>query len=465
MKISLKNIGLLKSADFEVNDLTIICGENNTGKTYATYAFYGFLSEWRSLLGYFKDSHLEKYVNVLDKAEIEKLYNNRKLTLAIPTFKQKMLLMFESFTNEYVEKLPSILASNQNFKNSKFEFDITDDDMETILRALEIDNTTMVLNDYIIKVKRDAGHIEFHLPLEFNKDDEYKENYLEAIKLLLKYSLIDRIIRKLIPSTFIVTAERTGASIFRDELNINRAKFLDELRDLQAERFMEWRNKTLQQQSRYPLPIKDSLNFINDLQFIARRDSYIAKKHADILQDFTEIIGGTYIVNEAGIYFAPKGKKTRLTMAESSSSVRSMIHLSFYLRHVAEKGDILIIDEPELNLHPSNQRKISRLFARLVNAGIKVFITTHSDYIIRELNTLIALKQNKKAIKKVKKEYGYKGNELLNAKQINVYIAENNKLVPAEITQEGGIDVNSFDDAIEDMNKIQDDILFGSDDE
>lgn len=43
MKVSLKNVGMLDEAEFEVGDLTIICGENNTGKTYATYSLYGYL--------------------------------------------------------------------------------------------------------------------------------------------------------------------------------------------------------------------------------------------------------------------------------------------------------------------------------------------------------------------------------------------------------------------------------------
>ncbi|WP_416860380.1 hypothetical protein, partial [Helicobacter ganmani] len=43
MKIHIKNIGMLDEAEFEVGDLTLICGENNTGKTYATYSLYGYL--------------------------------------------------------------------------------------------------------------------------------------------------------------------------------------------------------------------------------------------------------------------------------------------------------------------------------------------------------------------------------------------------------------------------------------
>ena len=44
MEIKIKNLGVLKQAEFTLGDLTIICGGNNTGKTYATYALFGFLS-------------------------------------------------------------------------------------------------------------------------------------------------------------------------------------------------------------------------------------------------------------------------------------------------------------------------------------------------------------------------------------------------------------------------------------
>lgn len=44
MKVSLRKVGMLDEAEFEVGDLTIICGDNNTGKTYATYGLYGYLN-------------------------------------------------------------------------------------------------------------------------------------------------------------------------------------------------------------------------------------------------------------------------------------------------------------------------------------------------------------------------------------------------------------------------------------
>ena len=139
------------------------------------------------------------------------------------------------------------------------------------------------------------------------------------------------------------------------------------------------------------------------------------------------------------------------------------------------KGDLLIIDEPELNLHPENQRRVARLLARLVNLGIKIFITTHSDYIIKELNTLIMLNQDQPYLQEIAEKEGYIKEELLTTNQVKVYVAESiltllegNKrrtrlqtITEANITQELGIEVPSFDTAIETMNRIQEEIIWG----
>jgi len=50
MKIKIKHLGPIRQAEFILGDFTIICGANNTGKTYATYALFGFLDVWRKML-------------------------------------------------------------------------------------------------------------------------------------------------------------------------------------------------------------------------------------------------------------------------------------------------------------------------------------------------------------------------------------------------------------------------------
>ena len=120
---------------------------------------------------------------------------------------------------------------------------------------------------------------------------------------------------------------------------------------------------------------------------------------------------------------------------------------------------------------------MARLFARLINVGIRVFITTHSDYIIKELNTLIMLKQERPRLRKIATEEGYKPDELVAPNDISVYIAEKTSvrlknrsrsvechtLVPARIDAEAGIEGRSFDQTINKMNEIQDAIMWSAD--
>ena len=151
-----------------------------------------------------------------------------------------------------------------------------------------------------------------------------------------------------------------------------------------------------------------------------------------------------------------------MTTTECSSTVRSLMELNFYLKHKAKEHQVLIIDEPELNLHPENQRKMARLLAMLANAGIYIAITTHSDYIIREFNTLIMLSQDKASVKKIIKKYKYCSDELLKPERVRCYVASDNTVNPMDISPKFGIEVTSFDDTISQVNQIQQTILFGA---
>ena len=141
------------------------------------------------------------------------------------------------------------------------------------------------------------------------------------------------------------------------------------------------------------------------------------------------------------------------------------MELNFYLKHKAQKYQCLIIDEPELNLHPENQRKMARLLAMLVNAGIYVAITTHSDYIIREFNTLIMLHdKNNPQRRAIAEELGYDDqhiNCLLDPEKIRCYVAKDGTVVPMDINSRYGIEVTSFDDSIREVNALQQRILYG----
>lgn len=282
----------------------------------------------------------------------------------------------------------------------------------------------------------------------------------------------------LFPRPFIASGERTGAAIFRKELNFARNRLREEMS--QADYKIDPRELLFKGYQNYPLPVEQNVDFTRDLETISKQRSFLHNDHPEVLNDFADIIGGEYTVTSNDeLYYLPKqGKRPpKLSMLESSSAVRSLLDIGFYLKHEAQPGDLLMVDEPELNLHPENQRRVARLFARLINLGIKVFITTHSDYIIKELNTLIMLNHDKPHLKRIAEEEGYQTKELISVEKIKVYIAEEKLMQPkgykrkikcptltlANIDPEMGIEARSFDTTIEEMNRIQEAIVWGED--
>ena len=453
MKISVKNLGVLEEAEFELGELTLICGGNNTGKTYATYALFGFLQYAKSLLK----------VEIPNQT-VRALLRDGVTRVDIEPYAVKTDDILRHGCLEYTQRLPNIFASQQgHFKGTTFQVSLEPEAISSIKsrtferrkRSAEVD---------LLSLSKDEGEKDLVISLLMDKTRLLPTR---MIKEVISDGIIELLFDQFFPRSFIASAERTGAAIFRKELNFARNRLLEEMSRANSSDFepMELLFKSYQD---YPVPVKNNVDFIRRLETITKEDSFLVEKYPQVLNNFADIIGGEYIAgsNDA-IYFKPARRQLKLTMDESSSAVRSLLDIGFYLRHVAEPGDLLMVDEPELNLHPENQRRIARLFARLVNLGIRVFVTTHSDYIVKELNTLIMLNQDKPYLKQIAEEEGYQSEELIAAEKIRVYIAEKARryqtLVSANIDPELGTEARSFDETINKMNEIQEAIVWGGD--
>ncbi|MBX3178476.1 MAG: AAA family ATPase [Candidatus Hydrogenedentes bacterium] len=460
MNVKLRKLGPIEQAEFELGDLTVICGSNNTGKTYATYALYGFLDFWE-----------EAYVPPVQEKVLEALYANGKARISLAHYVERARKELDRASTEYSQLLSEVFASREKlFKDSSFEARLAskpapDSSYEkSTLRSREkdvfyIDHVEPEWLEVALLVEKDSSEL---IPPKYVLEHRIGA----AIKRILYGQLI--------PRPFIASAERTGAAIFRKELDLARNRALDMLSDKTA-KFDPFR--LLREYSTdYALPVKRNVDFTRQIGELDKQESALSSRHPDLLRKFSDIIGGTYKVVKDEPYFIPSDKRNvQLTMDESSSSVRSLLDVGFYLRHIARPGELLMIDEPELNLHPENQRRVARLLATLVNHGLKVFITTHSDYIVKEFNTLIMLNHHKDGVHSLMRQEGYAEDELLDPARVRLYISgkhtravDGNQrkrnvftLTQAHIDPELGIEAESFDKTIDDMNRIQDAILYG----
>ena len=462
MKIILRNLGPMRQAEFDIGDMTIICGLNNTGKTYATYAFHGFLSYWR-----------EAFSMDIPKDLRHDLWSDGAAELDLNYFVSNAQAIIRKACTEYTKRLPRVFASSQKyFDESRFNIEITNSEIQ----LQDSFNLTMgTAKTKLISVSKKPK--EEKAIISFLVEEDKRKVPIDVFSKVIGDTIKQIVFGAIFPNSFIASAERTGAAIFRNELNFARNRLLEELGELKTEINVFDFFRKGKAYSGYALPIRENVDFIRELESIAKDESELLENDPSVLEDFANIIGGEYTVSRNDdILFIPRANRRRkLAMNESSSSVRSLLDVGFYLRHAAERGDLLIIDEPELNLHPENQRLIARLLARLMNAGIKVFITTHSDYIIRELSTLIMLNNAKPHLKKIMEHEGYRNDELLSASRLKVYVAElalimeegarrrrsRQTLTSAKIDPEMGIDARSFDKTIEDMNRVQDEIVWG----
>ena len=91
--------------------------------------------------------------------------------------------------------------------------------------------------------------------------------------------------------------------------------------------------------------------------------------------------------------YQPAGSKDEIPLMRASSMVSELAPVVLYLRHLVQPGDVLIIEEPESHLHPGMQAAFMRQLAAAVRSGVRVMLTTHSDYILEELANLVRMSE------------------------------------------------------------------------
>ena len=117
-----------------------------------------------------------------------------------------------------------------------------------------------------------------------------------------------------------------------------------------------------------------------------------------------------------------------------------------YLKYLVRSGHLFILEEPESHLDPTNQRFLARAIAMLVNAGVRVLVTTHSDIVLGQLNNLMQVSgfQARRRLR-----MGYKSAEVLSPSDVSAYVfqpnADGSRVHGLSVDSEEGISTESFD--------------------
>lgn len=442
----IKNLGPIKRGSFEIKPITLFCGPNNSGKTWAMYSLYYYLNLQHGprppdSLTVFRDIYASLFENSGD------------YTFSIKEWLKKNGKTFIEQVNQIIHaNLPNLFNTpSALFESSYFSIQPDLDGLAAELIEKEINASVSLGQKKIMRLTKKAGHDCIRLIAE--SDRPPYEIFADGIGCILLGLGEDR-------DAFLMPSERTELHLFFRELSNKRTTLLHhasrkniDIRELLRDVM----------QSRYAMPIAHYIDWLNDMQSIQKRGMGDFHPYAKKIE---KLVSGSYTVEArtGGITFKPYEKKRdgkstqRMGLHSTSSTVKSLFGLWFYLENQAKKGDVLMIDEPELNIHPENQRKIARVLAMLVNAGLNVVVSTHSDYIVRELNSLIMLSGDKG--QKLQKKYGYQKDEVLSHEKIGAYLFDDQKITPFEVTPEDGIYATTFDEVIKELNTVNDDIYY-----
>ena len=499
MKFMIEKLGAIRYAECSLKDFNIICGKNNTGKTYATYTLFGFLKSWKQILVSTQETPVDINTKILFKEgtleiNLEDFYKPSKNGSSV------VESFMDTLCDLYSRNLSDIFASNESrFKDSKFSVYLEEKDYEVMLSnsyqgSIGVPFYGEKINDVSqlrIDLNKEKDSSSLILSIAANLGDynesESSMSSLAIPETIIKFSIWTRIFSIIVghalPEPYISSAERTGIATFREDLDFARNRFIDMIQRHSRDGFKKFdlfeifKSQVGKPDFNYPEAVNSNIEFLQQLDSVKEHDSYIYLEHSDILKMFLSISDGSYEISNSTIkYTLNKKKSVKVGIDEVSSSARALLDLWFYLRYQAKPGDLLMIDEPELNLHPENQRKLARLLAAISRAGIRIFITTHSDYIIRELNTLILLHNKGESVftNDILKNEGYCSHETLPYDSIQVYTSGQsstripgntrrtkiNTLNPSKVDHTG-ISLYTFDNTIDKMNKIQDYLIWG----
>ena len=360
MKLSIRNVGKLKEADVEINGITVITGENDTGKSTVGKVLW---SVFNSFFEIKKQIRTDKISSILEElrrvSSIQDIRNN---------LVHSSIVEYDLDLNDFLKQLEKKLEVLNDVRGlddeSKDELkDELKDTLEKIKKRINLSDD---------EIMKKITQINFNK--EFNSQIN-NLNFLEEgnIDLKIKNKSINLIISndKIQIKDFF--------SLYENVMLLDNPRIIDNL----AENIILSANKIFS--------IIENLHnskFIsmlrNDKSSTATDNILNEEKLFKIEEKLNKIVDGKFLKKDFGVYFYrnKSGKEINIKNLSTGFKVFSIIKLLIQNNQLSENGTI-ILDEPEIHLHPEWQLKFAELIVLLQKEfSMHILLTTHSPYFV-----------------------------------------------------------------------------------
>lgn len=436
--VHVTDFGKIEKADIEVAPFTLFVGDNNSGKSYMMTLIYGLL-------------YLDIFFQKLEIDTSSDIFPRCREIL------DKMLEFDDNEKNIYVlnendiADLQELLNQILNDNKEKFLRNLFNREMEIGKLWIEFPKD----NYYELEIEDiDAfGDGEGSISLRgYEVKNQYMLGYAmekERLKEENTYQfLLSYIMEYMIKKDF----ERMGksSSVY---FPTARTGFLLTYKTLVGSAMQNKFNLDENDKNLLTRPNSDFLTRLSGMTIQKQNSEY------DDIVDFIErnVINGHVAVSELpthDILYVPEGEEKEIPMFVTSGVVTELTPILLFLKH--EDIRTMLIEEPEISLHPELQWQIGRVLIRLKNAGVPVFVTSHSDIILQHINNMIKisdLKEKKSFLENAK----YEEEDLLKRDEVAVYqfdVKQNQKTqVTKLICGDYGFEAMTFYNTLEKLNQ------------
>lgn len=462
LNVKIENLGPVNSADIDIKPLTIFIGKNNTGKTWTATTICGLLDE-RALNTIIKilmeepdklEGLFEGISEVVDILSKQKSISLDLVKFVVDNF-EKYFTTLSRLSSEWLN--PMIGTSLSIFENTKIHLK-PNIDIETVKKEVlnvNMDETfhsdSNLPNIRVIK--------ETENPNLFIIIQESKETVILPIPILreLVYKLLVSAIHDFASrNVYYLPAERTGIVTFLHRFHQQTPTNNSDI------------------SSEYPVPPELNTQPIQTLisrlkllenpdvekallqrQYTLNQNKYA--KFADIIEK--EVLEGEIVYestqgtnSQVLHYNLDVNPALSFEMSAASSTVKDFVPLVMYLRYFLLERDRILIDEPEMNLHPENQARFMEFITLLVNSGIRVLMVTHSPYMVNHLESLLLAGKTDVSDDFVNRFYLKNRDSFISQDNLSVYLFEDG--TAKNILSDDGIDLSTYDTVAEQITDI-----------
>lgn len=364
MKLSLKNIGKIETASVEINGITVIAGENNTGKSTVGRALFAVFNSFYNIQKQIESERVQNIENLID-------------------------IMYRNVTNRYTRRFDSreiaqkIVAQIYLYKDDTEA--VKDLIVKTILQYDEnfekhIDDNS--IDEYIVRIKDGlnvADLVIFKSVLEKKLDAEFagEVNNIFTDKT-------GEIVLSIKDTNIIVTIEDNAVKSVVGKIDLHtQTVYIDDPFVIDEVRYTYGIDNSSLEHRGY---LREKLNKENNANLI---DEIIASNKLDnIYRKISTVISGDIVKNKrSGLGYQRKNIDKVLDVKNLSTGFKTFAILKTLLMNgTIEYNGTIILDEPEIHLHPEWQLLFAELIVLIQKEfGVHILLNTHSPYFLNAI--------------------------------------------------------------------------------